>query len=216
MYNIREMHEINCKIREAMKNPRVKPGEHGSAEIVDIEVTKDQGLLSFMDRGPVGSYCSPGKYLGLNINGQLVMSNTNMEKRTNFNFASEATGEVLVNGLGMGMLLDGLLQNPRVTGITVIEKSQDVIDLVGPYFQDPKITIICDCAYEYKIPKGQKWDCIWHDIWPEICTDNLTGITKLKRKYAKRHRVFQAAWIEDELRSHKRKEDKRSKRWRYV
>ena len=32
-------------------------------------------------------------------------------------------------------------------------------------------------------PKGSRWDVVRHDIWPDVCRDNLKGMRGLKRKY---------------------------------
>lgn len=47
-------------------------------------------------------------------------------------FAQEASGRVLVGGLGLGIVVRYLAQNPRVRDITVVEREQDVIDLIRP------------------------------------------------------------------------------------
>ena len=31
--------------------------------------------------------------------------------------------------------------------------------------------------------RGQKWDVIYFDIWPDICTDNLQEMDALHKKY---------------------------------
>ncbi len=50
------------------------------------------------------------------------------------------SGHVLVAGLGLGLIVHTLAQNPKVERITVIEREQDVIDLIRPHI--PKCEII--------------------------------------------------------------------------
>ena len=61
--------------------------------------------------------------------------------------------------------------------------------MVAPtYIQDKRIKIINEDAFEFKPPKDKRYDFVWHDIWDDICTDNLPEMTKLHRKYVKKHR----------------------------
>jgi len=46
-----------------------------------------------------------GKYIRLRHGIEVVMSDTDMEKRTNARFVANAHGNVLIGGLGIGMIL---------------------------------------------------------------------------------------------------------------
>jgi hypothetical protein len=37
-----------------------------------------------------------------------------------------------------------------------------------------------------EMSKGKRYDMVWHDIWDDICSDNLEGMAKLHRKYGDR------------------------------
>jgi hypothetical protein len=115
----------------------------------------------------------------------VVMSDTPAEMRDHSYAVYKATGSVLINGLGIGMVLKNILAKPDVTDVTVIELEQDVIDLVAHHYQDPRLTIICADAYEWKPPKGKRYNMVWHDIWDAICSDNLKLMEKLHRKYGR-------------------------------
>ena len=65
---------------------------------------------------------APGNYVRLCHNGQIVMSNTHMERWTNMNFCDYAHGDVLIGGLGIGLIILAIQDNPEVHSITVIEK----------------------------------------------------------------------------------------------
>ncbi|MCV5648158.1 hypothetical protein OFN55_36090, partial [Escherichia coli] len=85
----------------------------------------------------------PGRYRRLSNGWDVVMSNTPMEIRTCQDFIERATGRVLINGLGLGMVLHAILQKDDVTHVTVIEKEQDVINLVAASFAtDLRVEII--------------------------------------------------------------------------
>jgi len=58
---------------------------------------------------------------------------------------------------------------------------------------DSRVEIIHADAFEYKPPKDVKYTCVWHDIWDDICGDNLPEMTKLHRKYGKKA-IYQDSW----------------------
>lgn len=143
-----------------------------------------------------------GDYVRLIVNGDLMMSDTGMERYTNKLFINKAKGRILIAGLGIGMLLENILDIPEVVEVVVIEKYQDVIDLVAPAFTSPKLKIICADIFDYKMPKEEKFDCIYFDIWPYISCDNLVEMRKLHRKYAVNKASsdsFMDSWMKDYL-----------------
>jgi spermidine synthase len=146
-----------------------------------------------------GRPITPGTYKRLMYKNTVVMSNTPAEVYDFMNFVWKARGNVLINGLGLGVVLKAVLQNPEVKAVTVIELSEDVIKLVAPTFSnDPRVTIIQADAFTWKAPRGMYYDAVWHDCWNNICETNLKEITKLYRKYGRRC-SFQDAWSRDQL-----------------
>lgn len=114
---------------------------------------------------------------------EVVMSNTPMEVITNRAAADMATGRVLINGLGLGMLLHYILQKPDVTEVVVVEQSKDVIDLVAPTFlPNPKVSLAWGDAFTY--PPTGTFDFVWHDIWTYVSDENLKEMDELESKYA--------------------------------
>lgn len=135
-----------------------------------------------------------GEFKRLVIDGETVMSNTPMEVKTNRQFVSAAKGQVLINGLGLGMVLEQLLAKEEVEHITVIEIDPRVIELVAKHYADePKVTIIEHDAMTYKPEKGKTYDVVYHDIWTFISADNLKDMKTLHRKYGRRCN-WQASW----------------------
>ena len=114
------------------------------------------------------------------------MSDTTAEQRDHIEPVYKAKGHVLINGLGIGMVLMNCLEKPEVTRATVVERSQDVIDLVGPYYKKKygkRVEIIKADALTYTPPKGIRYGMVWHDIWSDICGDNYEQMKKLHRRY---------------------------------
>lgn len=123
----------------------------------------------------------------------LVMSDTPAEQDDHWEPVHKAKGICLINGLGIGMVLKNILLKPEVTAITVVEISQDLIDLISPFYQDERVTYVCASAYDYQPPKGVRYDMVWHDIWDTLCTDNLPEMARLHRKYGRRT-DWQGSW----------------------
>lgn len=120
------------------------------------------------------------------------------------NAVYRAKDHTLINGLGIGMVLAAILKKPEVTKVTVVEICPDLIALVGPHYAgDPRVKIINADAFTYIPPKGVRYGAVWHDIWDELCGDNIESMTKLKRKYGRRC-DWQGCWGEAYIRHTRR------------
>ena len=110
------------------------------------------------------------------------MSETPMEQRTNRNFICDAYGDVLIGGLGIGMIILAIQDEPEIKSITVIESNKNVIDAILPQLPiNDKVQVINSDVFTYK-PK-QKFDCIYMDIWAYVNRDVYKEMVKLKRRY---------------------------------
>jgi hypothetical protein len=77
-----------------------------------------------------------------------------------------AYGDVLITGLGFGMLATWLASKPEVTSVKVIEFYQEVIDLFTESNLVPdKVTIELGDAKNYKT--NDKFDCVFLDHFPD-------------------------------------------------
>ena len=176
-------------------------GESGNVRIEKFHVSPEDAAFTAIRR----DYVASGDYTRLIINGRLMMSDTRKEYNDCHQLFQVARGKILINGLGLGCCLQVLTHLPNIDEITVIEKNENVIKLVSPAFCDPRITIIHADAFEYKPPKGKRYDIVWHDIWPNICLDYWQDMVKLHRKYGRRCE-WQESWSRPELRKIKRKQ----------
>ena len=158
-----------------------------------------------------------GEYVKLYVDGHLMMSDTHMERITNTEFVENARGKVMIAGLGLGLILNALkekVDKGEVTSIVVYEKYQDVIDLVGNRFKDLPLEIRCEDILTYKPKKGEMYDTIYFDIWPDVCTENLPEMATLHQRW-KTHKTkgaWMSSWRVEELRA-KRKAEQRSNYW---
>jgi len=158
-----------------MKQAIIPENKIGCARIEHYTVDEHGSTMSALRR----EYVPAGEYTRLYVKGMLMMSNTPMEERTNRDIIRFSHGKVLIAGLGIGMILSEILDKNEVESVTVIEKFKDVIDLVSPHFDSPKLKIINADIFEWKPDKGEVYDTIYFDIWPDICTDNLEEIKTL-------------------------------------
>lgn len=93
----------------------------------------------------------------------------------------------VVGGLGIGMIIMAIQDKPEVKSITVIEKNQEVIDMVASQLDfNEKVNIICADVFEWKPERGVKYDMAYMDIWNWINEDVYKKeMQPLKRKYAR-------------------------------
>ena len=183
-------------------------GERGIYAIQHYEVSKDDSAFTAI-RAIAGSdsraFVSPGGYTRLTRGGVIVMSDTPSEIREHMDPINQAKRRIrhrepvtaLIHGLGIGMIARALLLE-GAERVEVVELAQEVIDLVAPALReqltagelgDPstgRLIIRQGNAFDWKPPKGARWTLVWHDIWSNICTDNLPEMTKLHRRFGRR------------------------------
>ena len=162
--------------------------------IVTEEDEKRQMMRLFSNKG---RFVPAGNYTQLIKDGIIIMSDTPDELH-DLNFAVyKAKGKCLINGLGLGIITELILQKKEVEFVTVIEISKDVIKLVGNHLlrngYGCKLNIIHSDAFEYKPPKNSKFGMVWHDIWNDMCSDNLEQMKTLHRRYG-RMAEWQGSW----------------------
>lgn len=80
-------------------------------------------------------------------------------------------GDVVITGLGIGMVAEAILRPPdsRVGHVTIVEFSEDVINLVAPFLQERypgRIDVVHADALTWEPPAGSRFTVAWHDIWP--------------------------------------------------
>lgn len=135
----------------------------------------------------------PGTYTKLTVDGRLWMSDTDAEKRDHLDavraIADLKAERVLINGLGLGMVVQAALSFGHVSRVDVVEADERVARHIGGcYERDPRVHVHCADAYGQarRWPPGTTWDVAWSDIWADLCTDNLDGMARLRRSYGRR------------------------------
>lgn len=212
------------QVREVFK---LKPGDkisYGSAELSCYEIKaspQELMMINFRHMRDAGTNLwniENGIYTGLKINGELFMSDTPMELKSNAQMVEKANGKVFIGGLGIGLLLHNLrnkLDSGEVTEIIVAENNKDVINLVGPYYQHPKIKIWdADVKCMKRNPRftGERFDTIYLDIWSGVGEDEYEEMKKLQRSFTvflnkENSNRYIDCWMKNFLAKRKKKRD---------
>jgi len=199
--------------------------ECGSAKIVHCTPTEEEASFARLRSSIAG-----GGGLGrgvvragvtltqLWVNGRMWMSDTGDERRDHWIPKRQGRGHVLIGGLGLGLVALHAALNEKVEKVTVIDINPDVVGLVEPRLRaaieaqgmDPdRLEIIEADLFKWKPPKGQMYQCIWFDIWANLCTDNLKQYATLNRRFGRRTDGYRGAWGEDLLKCQRRQEKRR-------
>lgn len=192
----------------------IPEGENDGAKITHRVVAQEeinvQRLRDLMSPGPswLSNRTSPGTYCVLQVDGSTVMSDTWMERFTNQEIIEKANGDVLIAGLGIGMILTLLEEKDEVNSITVLEKNRTVIDLVAPWFNNLKIDVVHADVFTWQ--PTQNFDTIYFDIWPDISDlhyEETKTLHKKYRPYLRRSNPdhFMQSWLRNEFRKLRRK-----------
>lgn len=158
--------------------------------------------------------------------GTVWMSDVPMERGTNRDFVRQAHGDVLIGGLGLGLIVAPLLATPEVPArygrpsrtvrsVTVIERNPDVAALIGPHLDAYRarvapsipLRIVVGDVYDHAPvlrAAGETFDTVYFDVWPTICGDNWPQMKQLHRAYRSRLRDGgrMTSWEQETCRYH--------------
>jgi hypothetical protein len=139
-----------------------------------------------------------------------MMSNHKTEMESCQEFLDKCYGDVLIFGLGLGIVVLPLLKDDSIKSITVIEPDQDLIDTVGFFIHRS-----CNCSCKLRIFKGdaftyhrnlkEKYDTIWFDIWGLLQSSTIDEIEyfhKVYKKNLKEEKSLMLSWYYNELKEY--------------
>lgn len=197
-----------------MEKVTVPYGEKGSWVIKPYEITEKEARFDGMRmafQGEGRRAPEAGTFTILYHHGHCIMSDTRAEMIDHRYFVHRAKGRVLINGLGLGVVVHNLLLRDEVEHITIIEVDEDVISLVAEHYHkmgNSRVTIIHADALTYVPSKGIKFDAVWHDIWPNITSDNIPTMSTLHRRYGRRLTPdgFQDSWCRQQVKDIQRRD----------
>lgn len=180
-------------------------------EVSRFRVDGEDMLISWIRSVFQGRGTDPNRdYVRLKIDGSLWMTDTDAELLDMRDFyvhlmalSRHDQPHVLVTGLGMGLAAKMALDSICVPHVTVVERDQRVIDHIGGVLLGlpggDRLTIVHDDAFEYN-PEPRSVDLAWHDIWLDICADNVEEFKRIRQHYgrAMRRSKNQLCWVEPE------------------
>lgn len=106
--------------------------------------------------------------------GEIVMDDSLVELRRHLPIWMKAKGRVLKTGLGLGCVVRGLLINPAVEHIDVVEIDEHIIKHCGgDFIGNPRVTIHLADATTWDFG-DRRWDYAWHDVHDNFETQHLT------------------------------------------
>lgn len=169
----------------------VPAGTRETARVEHFEITAAEASFVNILRARGYEQVQPGQYARLIVNGQLVMSDTDYELWTMRDAVRAARGDVLIGGLGLGLVALAILRKPEVHSVTVVEKNADVVALV----EDPlrrQLTVTQSAGFlvwtadvrtwEPKVFNVHRFDYAYLDIWPNVCVDDYADHVALRRR----------------------------------
>ena len=131
------------------------------------------------------------------------MSDTPLEINTAMPFIEKAYGDVLIGGLGMGLVPAMISElSPAVSSITIIENNPSVINMVAGqlamHLPFPEIEIQQNDIWNFLAETDQVYDCIWGDVWPDMfnARDEAAAFRAASQRCL-RHGGFSMVWTED-------------------
>lgn len=203
----------------------LQPVEGKEFKIVHHELTQREinfhKFWDFINAHRESDGQEPGTIVQLrNKYGTVMMSDTEMERRTSTYFLIKANGDVLIGGLGLGMVLLAVQAKEEVNSITVVELQQEIIDLVVPQLPlNGKVNVVCGDVFTWYPPKGVKYNTIYFDIWNACCDDNYEEMKKLHRRFARRlnrenPNCWMSCWRYTETRSNVYRRKRNKLQWR--
>jgi len=113
---------------------------------------------------------------------QLIMTDRQSETNEHdvfFNLALR--GNVLITGLGVGLVNEHLITVPEIDRVVIVEKHKEVIDMVWPHCtRDDRFEIVHDDADTWPI-STMHFDFAWLDHWTELheFQNHLSGVVEL-------------------------------------
>ena len=182
------IHDLYQKMWEVIPESNV-----GDYRVENFTISKEEAeLYSTMatyNRDYLGRMLRAGKFCRLMCKSEVLMSDTDAERSTNYEVIRAAHGEVLIAGLGLGLIVIPICRKKEVQKITVVEVSEEVISLVEPHLRKflggdaDKLEIVHSDIHEFKTSK--KYNVIYFDIWNNISGDEYPETKTLHKLFSK-------------------------------
>ncbi|HEX8851263.1 MAG TPA: hypothetical protein VF761_17185 [Gemmatimonadaceae bacterium] len=160
--------------------PRIQPGTRGIAAVIHQTLSAEDAERA---RAKTILPVEEGESVALTIGGRCFMTDIGFERSSCLELAQNARGRVLIAGLGLGMVLPPLLEDDDVESVLIVEKVPDVIGLIAPHYEHPKLSIARGDILTWRPRDGETFDAIYFDIWPLLTPMNLVQMAYLHRAF---------------------------------
>ena len=178
-------------------------GRSGEWAIERFEIRRDPPPAEALANLGGPPYPPPprGRYTRLRRGKTVVMTDTPEEWLSHRVAVAEAArrgGQILVTGLGLGLVVEAILRHPigEVEQVTVLERSPDVVRLVGEhltYRYGRRVQVVLADAFSWTPHKRMRYTLAWHDLWDTPGSANLASIELLEERY-RNFCDWQGAW----------------------
>jgi hypothetical protein len=185
---------------------RVPPGKSGEWVVERVTIAPRE-YDPASDPRPDCFKFRPGTYTLLRRGPEQFMTDRYDEWWTQLPAIAEALargGEVLVTGLGLGLIVEAMLlpSESPVRRVTVVERSSDVIHLVAPHLlgaYPDRLEVIHADAFGWSPAAASRFSVTWHDIWPNpYAPECAEEMDRLERRYAP-YSDWQGSWPREYL-----------------
>lgn len=169
----------------------VPAGKSGLWAIKKIKM-RDRAFDPVSDPRPDCFKFRPGVYTCLSRDSTQFMTDLYDEwwtQRVGIVEAIARGGDILVTGLGLGLVAEAMLRPAasKVRRVTIVEISSEVIELVAPFLESrypERIEIIEADAFSWRPSDNRRFTVGWHDIWPDPNTaENLNDMARLEAQH---------------------------------
>ena len=166
----------------------------------DIEIDEND---NYLERSPLSYFTNDESYLALSYKGEVWMSITPNEINTMSPYIKEASGRVIVLGLGLGYYPFMISEKETVEQITIVELDQNIIDIFNqhllPLFpHKEKIKIIKGDAIKFLENNKDHYQYVFADLWHNAY-DGLPLYLRLKQLEKKNTGCKFQYWLEKSL-----------------
>lgn len=186
----------------AYRRSDLTPGVRGDWALVSVELP-ERPYDPSTDPRPAAFHFRPGRYTELRQGGVTFMTDLYDEwwtQRDAIIRARRVGGDVLITGLGLGMVVEAILATPEsapVRSVTVLEQSPDVISLVAEQLIarfGERVQVIEADAYTWVPPSARSFDIVWHDIWPDPDAPEVDQQIEALRSHHQAWSQWQGFW----------------------
>lgn len=174
---------IRTKLYTTALSRTIPEGQSGRFKIVKTLVHKGTRMRTYSPMGSIYFDKYDGDFPMVKLieveEGEpdtVWMSDTAMEQEAMRPASIAARGDVLIAGLGLGLLPTMMkMHNKKVKSVTILEREQDVANLVYDHIKTRKTRLLVCDAKDYFYDADRKYDFIFIDIWGAFITPLKEG-----------------------------------------